>query len=143
MAFFQPGLLAGYAYAHWPTERLGARRQAVLHLSVLLLGLLVLPIRLPTHATPPAGHNLIAWLVMPLLVSVGLPFFVLSTLTPTLQVWYANTGNPRAKDPYFLYGASNLGSILGLLSYPTLVEPYLRLVDQSRLLTCGYALLVA
>ena len=58
-----------------------------------------------------------------LLVVVGLPFFVVATSAPLLQKWFANTGHPAAKDPYFLYGASNLGSMLALLLYPLVVEP--------------------
>jgi spermidine synthase len=77
-----------------------------------------------------------------LFVSVGLPFFVVSTSAPLLQRWFASTTHPAAKDPYFLYGASNLGSMLALLSYPTLLEPHLRLVGQSQLWTAGYVALV-
>jgi len=143
MVFYQAGLLAGYAYAHWTTEHLGARRQAALHMGVLLLALVVLPIQVRSHWSPPTDQNPTPWLLAILLVSVGLPFFVLSTATPALQMWYASTGRPDAQDPYFLYSASNLGSLLGLLSYPVLVEPHLRLIDQSRLWTCGYWLLVA
>jgi hypothetical protein len=143
MVFFQAGLLAGYAFAHGVTERLSTRGRTILQLALLLLPLLVLPIHIRAGWTPPGGQNPIPWLLAILLVSVGLPFFMLATITPTLQAWFANTGHPYAKDPYFLYAASNLGSMLGLLSYPLLIEPHLRLADQSRLWTFGYGALVA
>ena len=63
---------------------------------------------------------------------MGLPFFVVATSSPLLQMWFAETGHPSGKDPYFLYGASNLGSMLALLGYPVLMEPYLRLAHRKR-----------
>ena len=145
MVFFQTGLLAGYAFAHSTTQRLGVRRQSALHVFVLFGAVLVLPVHIVFFRNwpPPSGHNPIPWLLMILLVSVGLPFFVLSTVSPTLQTWYANTANSGRSDPYFLYSASNLGSILGLLSYPVLIEPYFPLAEQSRLWTAGYLSLIA
>lgn len=141
MVFYQAALLAGYAYAHVTTAWLGVRRQVAVHLVVLLLPLLVLPIGLPHGWTPPSHDNPIPWLLALLLVAVGLPFFVVSTSAPLLQRWFALTGHRAAADPYFLYAASNLGSMLALLSYPSLVEPYLRIPEQSRLWAAGYAAL--
>ena len=142
MVFFQAALLAGYGYAHATTQRLGVRRHAALHVGLLLLPLFVLPIRVPSGWAPPAQQNPFPWLLAVLVVSVGLPFFMLSTIAPTLQMWYVHTGHPHAKDPYFLYGASNLGSMMALLAYPVLLEPNLPLADQSWVWTCGYGLLV-
>lgn len=142
MVFFQAALLAGYAFAHSAAERVGARRQAALHVGLLFLPLMLLPIRLRASLNPPVEQNPIPWLLLTLLVSVGLPFFMLSTVAPTLQIWFANTGHSCARDPYFLYGASNLGSMVALLSYPLVIEPRLRLVEQSRLWTWGYGLFV-
>jgi len=142
IVFYQAALLAGYIYAHAATTWLGVRRQALLHLILLLLPFLVLPIAVPRGWTPPTQQNPIPWLLSLLLVAVGLPFFVVSASSPMIQKWFANTGHPSAADPYFLYAASNLGSILALLSYPVLVEPYLRLDTQSRLWAVGYGMLV-
>lgn len=142
MVFFQAGLLAGYAYAHGLTKRLSARGQAASHMFLLLFPLVVLPIGISSRQALTVGAHPVASLMGLLLVSVGLPFFVLSTITPTLQVWFARTGHRYAKDPYFLYGASNLGSMIALLSYPILIEPHLHLIDQSRLWTGGYLLLI-
>ncbi len=142
MVFYQAALLAGYAYAHATTAWLGSRRQVALHAAVLLVPLLVLPIGVPQGWTPPSQGNPIPWLLGLLVVAVGLPFFVVSTSAPLLQKWFTATGHRTAGDPYFLYAASNLGSMLVLLSYPSLFEPYLRLGQQTWLWAAGYALLV-
>ena len=73
---------------------------------------------------------------------VGLPFFVLSTVSPTMQRWFSATDHPRADDPYFLYAAGNIGSLLALLGYPLIIESRFSLADQSRVWTLGYALFV-
>ena len=75
-------------------------------------------------------------------MSVGLPFFVVSSTAPLLQRWLVNTDHPAGRDPYFLYRASNFGSVLGLVSYPLLMEPRLTLDDQGLLWTWGYVALV-
>ncbi len=142
MVFYQAVLLAGYGYAHAATRWLGVRRQAVLHLGLLLLIVLALPIGVAKGWRPPVDSNPIVWLLALLSVSVALPFFVISTTAPMLQKWFAHTGHQAAGDPYFLYGASNLGSMLALLCYPLVVEPLLPLGDQARLWAGGYGLLV-
>ncbi|HVF10409.1 MAG TPA: fused MFS/spermidine synthase [Abditibacteriaceae bacterium] len=142
LVFFQAVLLAGYAYAHWSTAWLGVRRQAVLHLAVLLAPLLVLPIAMPAGWTPPTQQSPVLWLLGLMGVAVGLPFFAVSATSPLLQKWLAGTGHRAARDPYFLYAASNLGSMLALLSYPLWLEPQLRLMEQSRFWMWGYVLLV-
>jgi len=114
--FYQGVLLLGYGYAHVATRWLGARRQAALHLAPLGLSVLVLPIAIRTGSSPPAAANPIPWLLTVLTVSVGLPFLVVSATSPVLQAWLAQSGHPSARDPYFLYRASNLGSVLALLA---------------------------
>lgn len=141
MVFYQAVLLAGYLYAHLAPKWLGVRRQVIVHLSLLLLAFFTLPVGISVGWTPPATANPILWLLLLLLVSVGLPFFMISTNAPLLQRWFATTGHPAAGDPYFLYAASNLGSVLALLSYPTLVEPLLRLRFQSLAWSWGFVLL--
>lgn len=143
MVFFQAALLVGYAYAHFGTTLLGVRRQAGLHVVLLLLPFLVLPISIAKLGTPPGDANPIPWVLMLLAVSTGLPFFVVSASAPLLQKWFADTGHPAARDPYFLYAASNLGSMLALLGYPILVEPYLPVSLQSLYWAIGYGVLVA
>jgi len=142
MVFYQAVLLAGYVYAHVTTRWLGARRQAAMHLAVLCLPWVVLPIGVAGAWNPPAEASPVAWLLILLAVSVGLPFFVVSASAPMLQAWFANTGHPAAKDPYFLYAASNLGSMIALLGYPVLVEPSLPLAGQGLVWAAGYGLLM-
>src|SRR5262245_44359022 len=142
MVFFQAVLLAGYAYAHGTTARLGVRRQAALHLGLLLLPLLALPVAVAADGGPPSDTHPVPWPLALLTLSVGLPFFLVSTSAPLLQKWFAGTGHPAARDPYFLYAASNLGSMLALLGYPILVEPYWPLAEQGVGWAWGYGALV-
>lgn len=138
LVFFQGALLLGYLYAHLSNRWLGPRRQPFLHLAVLALPLALLPIGLAAgYAPSPTGnHSLgVVWLLCTL---VGAPFFVVSAGAPLLQRWFGATSDPKAHDPYFLYAASNLGSLLALLAYPLLLEPTYRLAEQSRLWTVGY-----
>ena len=141
MLFFQCALLAGYAYAHWSTSWLG-HRQRLLHVLLVLLAAGVLPVAIPRGWTPKAADNPVVWLVALLAVSLGLPFFVLSATAPLLQRWFAGSAHPLAGDPYFLYRASNVGSVLALLAYPAVIEPRLRLADQGRWWTAGYVILL-
>ena len=143
MVFFQIVLLAGYLYAHRSTGKLGVRKQAVFHL-VLLTGVVVsFKVAVAASGSPvPVAATILpddqdsSLLVFVQLgaavgVAVGVPFFVLSTTSPLLQRWFATTGHPSAKDPYFLYAASNAGSLLGLLAYPLAIEPRLTLAHQE------------
>jgi len=145
MLFFQGALLAGYLYAHLLSRRWTMRGQSAVHLGLMLLAGLVLPFGVSDDAVRSLAPdaNPAGWLLQGLLVSVGLPFFVISASAPLLQKWFSKTGHPSAHDPYFLYAASNLGSLAALLSYPVLIEPHLRLVTQSQAWTAGYATLGA
>jgi hypothetical protein len=140
LVFYQATLLLGYLYAHALT-RLTPRRQAMFHSVVLLLPALTLPIAVSRHGLPPGGGSPIPWLLGLLVSAVGIPFFVVSTGGSMLQRWFARTGHGGARDPYFLYAASNLGSLLGLLAYPLLIEPNLPLAAQSLAWTAGYIVL--
>src|SRR6185295_14823494 len=91
----------------------------------------------------PIGKGPTGWLLLQLLGLIGLPFFVLSTTAAVLQRWFSTTRHQAAHDPYFLYAASNMGSLLALIAYPSVIEPMLRLRDQSRVWTIGYAVFVA
>ncbi len=142
MLFFQAVLLAGYAYSHFTTSWLGVRKQGLAHLVVLCLPLLVLPIVINGSDAPSADVHPVGWLLMKLLMVVGLPFFVVSTTGPLLQKWFAVSGHPDAKDPYFLYGASNAGSLLALLAYPLVLEPMMSLSGQSDAWRIGYGILL-
>jgi SAM-dependent methyltransferase len=142
MVFYQAALLAGYAYAHFGPRWLGVRKHAAIHAALMLAPLLVLPLAVPAGWTPPTETNPLPWLLALMSVAVGLPFFVVSATSPLLQEWFAATGHRHARDPYFLYAASNAGSLLALVSYPALVEPSLKLEEQSHLWSAGYGALV-
>ena len=114
----------------------------LLHLAVMVLPLFVLPIALPAAWRPPADTNPIPWLLALLAVCVALPFTVVSTSAPLLQRWFSQSGHPDAHDPYFLYAASNAGSLLALLAFPVLLEPNLTRREQSELWAWGYGLLL-
>lgn len=131
LLFFQTALLGGYLYAHLTSRWFSPRRQALLHIGLMAVALLVLPISIPEGWTPPTGTMPIPWLLALLAVSLGLPFVLLSAGAPMLQRWFASTNHPAATNPYFLYAASNLGSFVALLSYPFVIEPRLRLSEQS------------
>jgi hypothetical protein len=142
MVFFQALLLAGYAYAHATTAWLGVRRQAVMHLGILLLPFFTLSLAVDRSLLDYGEGSPIPRLLLVLLFSVGLPFFAVSTSAPLLQKWFADTGHPAARDPYFLYGASNLGSMTALFGYPLGVEPLLTLANQRLAWRVGYGVLV-
>lgn len=140
--FFQVSLLAGYVLTHLSIRRFGVRRQSILQVGLVLMPLLALPIGLPGQPETPDGAAPVLWLLFVLAATVGAPFLVLSTAGPLLQRWFGATSHPRAQDPYFLFAAGNTGSLLALLSYPTLVEPRLTLDDQLRLWSWGYVAFV-
>lgn len=143
MVFFQGVLLLGYGYAHLLTSRLGLRAAALVHASVLAAAFLFLPIAIPAGwETPPeTGQSL--WLLGLFGVSVGMPFFAVSANAPLLQAWFARTGHPHAADPYFLYGASNLGSFASLILFIVFFEPLFTLSQQSAMWAAGFAVLAA
>jgi len=169
LVFFQASLLAGYLYAYALSRLLEPRKQSLWHFGMLLLPFLTLPLMLlpvrllhgtSLSSTAPALILLdnvgvhswllqtpdpaypIPWLLMLMITCVGLPFFVVSATAPLLQHWFASTSQPGSNDPYFLYAASNGGSLFGLFAYPVIVEPHLALEDQAWAWEIGYGLLV-
>jgi hypothetical protein len=153
MVFYQALLLAGYYYAHVTSTRLPTRRQVAVHTGLLLVtagALAVGAALIPNHSPVPVvkslapqGSSVPFFGVIALLTAaIGLPFFTVSATAPLLQKWFSETGHPSAKDPYFLYAASNCGSLLALLAYPFVVEPNLPLVEQAWVWAAGFALLI-
>jgi len=131
--FFQILLLIGYLYAHLLGTRLSARFQIAIHIPIVWLAAFLLPSRIPggvaVYDTPTLS------LIAILGALVGAPFFVISTTAPLLSKWCAAT---KAINPYLLYAASNAGGLIGLLSYPFLIESSMRLTDQTALAQCVY-----
>jgi hypothetical protein len=146
MAFFQMVLLVGYTYADLTTRRLTPKRQIMLHLALLALSLTVLPIT-PDAGWKPQGEENPSWRILGLLaLTIGLPYFLLSTTSPLLQVWY--TRRFAHAVPYRLFALSNLASLFALLAYPVLIEPWVSTGTQSIawsicyglfVVSCGYA----
>src|SRR5215467_6105259 len=143
MVFFQAALLAGYAYAHAFTRLAPLRISILIHLAVMVTACSLLPLAIASGWERPPADRETWWLLTLFAVSIGLPFFVLAANAPLLQAWFARTDHPAAKDPYFLYAASNVGSFGALTAYPLAVEPFLRLADQSFLWSVGFYVLIA
>lgn len=141
MLFFQACLLGGYAFAHFGPRLLGARRHAVAQVLVVALPVLLLPLSLPAGVDPTTATYPTLWLLGFMLVTIGAPFFALSTTSPTIQHWLGASSHARATNPYFLYVASNVGSLLALVAYPVAVEPFLSLHRQQQLWSYGYGCL--
>src|SRR5262245_58393692 len=141
VAFFQLALLAGYLYAHLAPSWLPPRRHAVVHVALLAAAAIALPLRAPSGLVAPASHQAI-WLFGRLAASIGPAFVLLAATAPLVQRWLASTGHHDARDPYFLYVASNAGSLLALAAYPVLLEPLAGLERQRRLWMGGLALAI-
>ena len=142
LMYFQALLLAGYLYVHATTRYLSLRTQIALHLVLFAACIALLPVVIPRGWTPPASASVIGWLLMLLTVALGAPFIVLSATAPLLQRWLAGMGRGTT-DPYVLYASSNAGSFFGLLAFPFLLEPNLRLGDQSSFWSAGFVLVFA
>lgn len=137
MVFFQVGLLAGYAYADAIVRRLTPRRQALLHTALLVASLATLPI-VPAASWKPVGaDDPIGAILGLLVVTLGLPYFLLSTTSPLLQAWLAQRHPDR--NPYRLFALSNLASLGALLAYPFLIEPAVRTRVQAYAWSVAYA----
>ena len=123
MLFFQMVLLAGYIYAHVLTHHVSLRWQLPIHLTFWAIALAFLPLSVSSGWTYDPTIST-AWQTLTLFaLGVGVPFGMLSANAPLLQSWYAKSDGPSAHDPYFLYGASNFGSLLALIGFPLLAEP--------------------
>jgi len=140
MVFFQLLLLAGYIYAHLLTKIKNPKVQAILHITLILAACISLPIALGNDPDATTDHP-IQWQLQTMLGMAAAPFLMLSASAPLLQKWFSHTSHPDAHNPYFLYAASNIGSMLALLSYPFVVEPLLGLKEQSFIWAIGYGVL--
>ena len=140
LVFFQTALLAGYAYSDYVVRRLGARAQVKLHTVLLVASVALLPI-VPGAHWKPTGSESPPWLILGMLAAtIGLPYFLLSTTSPLVQVWFARA-RPRAS-PYRLFALSNLASMLALVGYPFLLEPWAPTRAQAIGWSIAYALFV-
>lgn len=142
LAFFQAALLAGYGYAHLLQRLPSLGAQALVHLLVLLAAALALPLSVRQPFGAPLVEHPILWLLGVLTVSIGAPFAVLSATAPLAQAWHARAFGAAGREPYALYAASNLGSLLALVAYPVVVEPTLSLGAQRAGWSLGYGAFV-
>ena len=137
MLFFQGALLLGYAYSDVTPRALGTKRQPMLHIVVALLALLVLPILAPESWKPVGGEEPISRILMLLAVTIGLPYVLLSTTSPLIQSYFARL-NPGS-DPYRLFALSNAASLIALVAYPLVIEPFVG----TRMQAMGWSVLFA
>lgn len=140
MLFFQIFLLGGYAYAHYAGTRLTPRRQAMVHGALLLISLCFLPITPSESWKPLTPERPELRIILLLLATIGLPFALLSSSAPLHQYWFSR--NFPGRSPYRLYALSNVGSVLGLMLYPFLLEPMLTLRAQTLLWSGAYSLFI-
>ncbi|MBX9905373.1 MAG: fused MFS/spermidine synthase [Burkholderiales bacterium] len=139
LMFFQLVLLAGYAYADWTVRFLKPRPQVILHVVLIIISLVSLPI-IAGSGWKPGGEEDPTWLILGLLAAtIGLPYFLLSTTGPLLQAWFARS-YPQAKNVYRLFALSNGASLIALVAYPFVVEPYVTTHQQSIGWSFGYGL---
>ncbi|CAN5785707.1 hypothetical protein BH23GEM10_BH23GEM10_15720 [soil metagenome] len=131
LLFFQLALLAGYLAAHGIARIRSARVQAAVYLMLALVAVVTLPVRFDAAPTDPTRPTL--WLFGQLTVELLAPFIVLAAAAPLVQHWYSRTTAATARDPYFLYAASNAGSLIALLAFPVLIEPSLPIDTQNSL----------
>ncbi len=141
MCFFQALLLLGYAWAHLLERAVAPRLALILQLAVFVLALSALPIGLRTGSAEAATEGAYLQLIAILAAGIGLPFFALAANAPLLQAWFSRIGHTESANAYFLYRASNAGSLAALAAYPFLIEPLLPLRLQSRVWAVGFVLL--
>ena len=142
MLFFQAALLGGYAYAHLLKKFVGPQQAVILHLILMAGSWFFLPVHVEAALAPQGGTGAGLWLVGLMAKSIGYPFFFLSATAPLLQSWFARTTHQNADNPYFLYSASNIGSIGALILYPFIIEPRLGLAMQAKMWSVGYGVLM-
>lgn len=140
LLFFQSVLLLGYLYSHWLYRKLRPRAQTLAHIGLLTASLVVLPIWPSASWKPTGGEDPTARILLLLAVTVGLPYFLLSTTGPLLQAWYAR--RHQGAMPYRLYALSNAGSMLALISYPLVFEPWLGTRHQAVSWSAAYGVFV-
>jgi len=143
MVFFQVALFLAYVYSHYVAQRPLAQ-SVWIHSIAASMPLFVLPIGIRSvgNLNMVVNHPAIA-VVMIAVSSIGLPFFMVAVSAPLLQKWLSQTNHLDASDPYFLYAASNAGSLIGLALYPCLLEPAFRTGQQAVIWSVGYAVFLA
>ena len=145
LVFFQVTLLLGYLYAHWISDAVrNSNRQRLIHTTVIALSLIALSSNLFFNLVPTSTDHPVFAIFWTLSRTVGLPFLLLASTSPLLQVWLAQREAVATAEPapvwYRLFALSNAGSLLALIAYPTLIEPHLALRTQRILWSVGFIL---
>ena len=138
MCFFQAVLLGVYCYAHLLKKFVPPVYSVPLHVGLMALAWFSLPVNLPMADVPAGGATAGLWLIGLMARAIGYPFFFISATAPLLQSWFARTAHKDSANPYFLYSASNIGSLGALIAYPFVVEPLLGLHNQALLWSFGF-----
>ena len=138
MMFFQAALLLGYLYAHLLRQCFSPRRAWLVHVMALLIAVLLTSVVPPENLKPSGGENPTLAIIRLLAVTIGFPFFVLSSTGPLIQAWQAISH--KGQSPFRLYALSNLGSMLALLTYPFLFERFFPMARQAKLWTIAFFL---
>jgi hypothetical protein len=141
LVFFQIMLLLGYLYAHG-LQYFKPRTQIIVHVALLVIAAATLPLNIPSWYGAPSSSAPTSWLLGLLTIVVGLPFFALAAQAPLMQSWFSFSDDKDAQDPYFLYAASNIGSMIGLLAYPLAMEPLFGIKLQNIVWAGGFAGLI-
>jgi hypothetical protein len=141
LVFFQIMLLLGYLYAHG-LQYFKPRTQIIVHVALLAIAAATLPLNIPSWYGAPNSSAPTYWLLGLPTVAVGLPFFALAAQAPLMQSWFSFSNDKDAQDPYFLYAASNIGSMIGLLTYPLAMEPLFGVKLQNIVWAGGFACLI-
>src|SRR5688572_26844773 len=141
--FFQLMLLAGYFYADRLARLRSLKTQVIVHVTLMAAAVVFMPVRFSGDSFDAASSlHPVLWEFLGLLKTAGIPYFMVSTTAPLLQSWFSRTDEAGGRDPYFLYAASNTGSLLALIAYPFLIEPVLGASEQSLYWLVAYILLV-
>ncbi len=143
MVFFQAMLLAGYGYAYFNSKIKNLWIQLSIHAGLFLIFLYFLPFSIQADQIPDKMESPALWQIGFMLGTIGAPFFILSGCAPLLQRWFSHSSHKNADNPYFLYAASNVGSMLSLLCYPFIIEPFFGLDQQSLYWSILYGILIA
>lgn len=141
VVFFQIALLAGYLFAHVLRTSVALRFQPFIYIGLALLAVALLPFRVSATSADAVAHP-VGFTLETLLLGAGLPFLMISATSPLLQSWFARIGHKHSSDPYFLYAASNAGSLLGLALYPVALEPLFGVALQTRIWMVAYVILI-
>ena len=137
LIFYQSLLLAGYATSHFIAKNMNLTKQVIFYALLIVLSLLLIPLQIRfTHA----DSSPVASILVLLFASVGLPYLLLSTTSPTVQHWISAENNDQARNPYVQYAVSNSGSLAGLLSYPFIIEPLFSNSRQTSIWSWGFIL---